>query len=74
MICKEQSYQADLQDDAIMSPLPGCEKPSVVRIIIHYTYKNSIEGQHMHLGVCTARVIQYATTSDQRTSSIRDKE
>jgi hypothetical protein len=57
-----------------MLPLPGCEKPSVVRIIIHYPYENLTAGQQMHLGVCAACVIQYASMRDRRTYSLREKE
>jgi len=60
-----KSYRAYSYDDAIMSQLPGCEIPSVVRIIkrnIHYTLLagqpsllaiSNVGGQHT---ICNMRV------------------
>jgi len=48
---KRKSYCADSEDNAIMSQLPGCEIPSVVRIIKRNIYYLLITGQRSLLAI-----------------------
>jgi hypothetical protein len=53
-----------------MTPVPGCEKTSAVRMISDHTYYNLITGQHtvklrLRRITCAADVMQYASTGFQ---------